>query len=74
MQGGVAVSALEIFQHRSGMKLPREEVESRLRKVMRSIFAACKDAADEFGCSLADGASIAGFVKVAEAMAAQGAV
>lgn len=44
----------------------------RLQKIMKDIYRACKDAADEYKTTLQAGANIAGFLKVAEAMDAQG--
>jgi glutamate dehydrogenase (NADP+) len=72
--GGVAVSALEMLQHRVGMHYSREEVWAWLQEIMRRIYTSCKAAAEEYGVGLADGANIVGFLKVAEAMVAQGAV
>lgn len=49
-------------------------VDARLKEIMRDIYAASSSAAKEFGVTLAEGANIAGFEKVAKAMLAQGAV
>lgn len=53
-----------------------EEVDEKLKAIMRSIFAACDEAAAEYGLkgNYMAGANIAGFLKVAEAMKAQGCV
>ena len=45
-----------------------------MQKIMKDIYRACKDAADEYKTTLQAGANIAGFLKVAEAMEAQGFV
>ncbi|MDP6602162.1 MAG: NADP-specific glutamate dehydrogenase [Phycisphaerales bacterium] len=74
--GGVAVSGLEMAQSSQRVAWTREEIDKRLREIMRSIHEKCIDAAAEFGCdrNYVHGANIAGFVKVAEAMMAQGVV
>ncbi|MCI6771391.1 MAG: NADP-specific glutamate dehydrogenase, partial [Oscillospiraceae bacterium] len=53
-----------------------EEVDSRLRDIMKNIFASCDSAAKEYGMpgNYMAGANIAGFLKVAEAMLEQGCV
>ena len=53
-----------------------EEVDRRLKLIMHSIYDQCSEAAEAFGRkgNLVDGANIAGFVKVADAMMAQGLV
>jgi glutamate dehydrogenase (NADP+) len=74
--GGVAVSGLEMAQN--SMRLPwiREEVDQRLRLIMKSIHKTCVDMADRFGTpgNLVNGANIGGFLKVADAMMDQGVV
>ncbi|MFP4621306.1 MAG: NADP-specific glutamate dehydrogenase [Bacteroidales bacterium] len=73
--GGVAVSGLEMTQN--SMRLPwnREEVDNRLKDIMRNIHDTCKKYGDEGDyVNYVKGANIGGFVKVAEAMLAQGAV
>lgn len=72
--GGVAVSGLEMSQNRVGLQWSRPEVEARLEEIMRSIYATSKAAANEYGTTLAAGANIAAFLKVGEAVLAQGAV
>ncbi|RMH30571.1 MAG: NADP-specific glutamate dehydrogenase [Planctomycetota bacterium] len=74
--GGVAVSALEMAQNSQRLSWTREEVEERLRAIMRGIFRRCADAAEAHGLgrNYAAGANIAGFVKVADAMLDQGHV
>jgi len=54
----------------------RDEVDERLRGIMRSIHTSCVSAADEYGTpgNYVNGANIAGFLKVANAMMAQGLV
>lgn len=72
--GGVAVSGLEMSQNAIRMMWSREEVDAKLHKIMVDIYTSCKTAAKEYGTSLQGGANIAGFLKVAEAMLAQGVV
>ena len=72
--GGVATSGLEMSQNAMRLCWPREEVDDRLRMIMRSIHEAClaHGQRDDGGFSYVDGANVAGFVKVADAMLAQG--
>lgn len=72
--GGVAVSAMEMAQNSMRLRWTAEEVDERLKVVMRSIYESCIDAADRFGKpgNLIMGANVAGFLKVADAMAAHG--
>jgi glutamate dehydrogenase (NADP+) len=74
--GGVAVSGLEMAQNSMRLRWPREEVDQRLRTIMKSIHKACLDAAEEYGKpgNYMVGANIAGFVKVVNAMLDQGLV
>ncbi len=74
--GGVATSALEMQQNASREAWTFEETDAKLRQIMRSIHTTCAEAAEEFGCpgNLVRGANIAGFLKVARAMIAQGLV
>ncbi|MBN1828560.1 MAG: NADP-specific glutamate dehydrogenase [Deltaproteobacteria bacterium] len=74
--GGVSVSGLEMTQNSMRMSWSREEVDAHLQKIMKSIHRACVDAAMEYGTpgNYVNGANIAGFVKIAEAMLAQGIV
>ncbi|KAI5915793.1 NADP-specific glutamate dehydrogenase [Thauera sp. 2A1] len=74
--GGVATSGLEMSQNAMRLSWTREEVDARLQEIMLGIHAAClKYGKREDGTvSYADGANVAGFVKVAEAMLAQGVV
>jgi glutamate dehydrogenase (NADP+) len=74
--GGVATSGLEMSQNATMMKWPREEVDSKLNKIMVAIHEQCVTAAEEYGFSgnYVAGANIAGFVKVADAMLDQGLV
>jgi glutamate dehydrogenase (NADP+) len=74
--GGVATSALEMQQNASREAWTFEETDARLRQIMRSIHASCVEAAEEFAFpeNLVRGANIAGFLKVAQAMVAQGLV
>lgn len=74
--GGVAVSGLEMAQDSSRLQWTREEVDAKLKDIMKSIHSSCVDAADEAGVpgDLQTGANIAGFLKVAHAMMDQGTV
>ena len=74
--GGVATSGLEMSQNSERLSWTFEEVDNKLHGIMKSIFKACDDAAKEYGCAgnYMAGANIAGFLKVAEAMKAQGCV
>ena len=74
--GGVATSGLEMSQNSERLSWTFEEVDSKLQGIMKSIFAACDSAAKEYGMPVnyMAGANIAGFLKVAEAMKAQGCV
>jgi glutamate dehydrogenase (NADP+) len=72
--GGVATSALEMAQNSMRMAWTAEEVDEKLHQIMVNIYNNCKKASADygFGYNLVAGANIAGFVKVAEAMHAQG--
>ena len=74
--GGVSVSGLEMTQNSMRLSWTREEVDDYLKRIMKSIHAAAVDAANEYGTpgNYVNGANIAGFTKVAEAMMAQGIV
>lgn len=74
--GGVAVSGLEMSQNSMRLSWPREEVDNRLKGIMKSIHQTCLDAAAEYGepGNYLVGANIAGFVKVVNAMIDQGVV
>ena len=74
--GGVATSGLEMSQNSIRLSWTFEEVDEKLHGIMKSIFKACDDAAKEYGMAgnYMAGANIAGFLKVAEAMKAQGNV
>ena len=74
--GGVATSGLEMCQNSARLSWTFEEVDSKLHGIMKNIFAACDSAAREYGMpgNYMAGANIAGFLKVAEAMKAQGCV
>lgn len=74
--GGVAVSALEMSQNSERLHWTFEQVDDKLKDIMRSIYTNAKKNAEEFGDpdNLVMGANIAGFKKVAEAMTAQGLV
>ena len=72
--GGVAVSGLEMSQNSMRYSWTAEEVDAKLHQIMEGIYKASWDAAKKYGMEgdLVAGANIAGFIKVAEAMIAQG--
>lgn len=72
--GGVATSGLEMSQNHEHLSWTFEEVDQKLQGIMNSIYAAASSAAKEYGHEgdLVFGANIAGFLKVADAMMAQG--
>ncbi len=74
--GGVATSALEMSQNSERLSWSFEEVDSKLQTIMVNIFHNLDNAAKKFGMdgNYVAGANIAGFLKVAEAMTAQGIV
>ncbi|AQT68565.1 NADP-specific glutamate dehydrogenase [Anaerohalosphaera lusitana] len=74
--GGVATSALEMSQNAARLNWTFEEVDNRLKIIMKSIYTQCVEASDEYKMNgnLVAGANIAGFLKVANAMNAQGVV
>ena len=75
--GGVATSALEMSQNSMRLSWTFEEVDEKLKGIMKGIFTQCAAAAKEYGdkpTNYVIGANIAGFLKVAEAMMAQGVV
>ena len=73
--GGVAVSGLEMAQNSLRYSWSREEVDKRLQVIMKDIHQSCLSFGNEKGfINYVKGANIAGFVKVADAMLAQGVV
>ena len=72
--GGVAVSGLEMSQNHEHLSWSFDEVDEKLKGIMNSIYSAAASAAREYGHegNLVFGANIAGFLKVADAMMAQG--
>lgn len=68
--GGVAVSGLEMTQNSMRLSWSREEVDNRLREIMRNIHRQCYETAEAFGTpgNYVNGANIAGFKKVADTM------
>jgi len=73
--GGVAVSGLEMAQNSLRYNWSREEVDERLQSIMKSIHESCLEYGKEKNyVNYVKGANIAGFVKVADAMLAQGVV
>ena len=74
--GGVATSGLEMAQNSARLTWTREEVDDRLHKIMIAIHRNCFETAETYGTpgNLVNGANIAGFLKVANAMLDQGLV
>ncbi len=73
--GGVSVSGLEMTQNAGVVGWPRAEVDMRLQQIMKSIHANCVQYGEQDGfVNYVRGANVAGFVKVADAMLAQGCV
>jgi glutamate dehydrogenase (NADP+) len=74
--GGVATSALEMCQNSMRLSWTFEEVDSKLHGIMDNIYAQCRGASEAYGLpgNLVAGANIAGFLRIAEAMTAQGIV
>jgi len=74
--GGVATSGLEMSQNSMRLSWTREEVDDRLHKIMIAIHRNCFETAEKYGTpgNLVNGANIAGFLKVANAMLDQGLV
>ncbi|HOK23672.1 MAG TPA: NADP-specific glutamate dehydrogenase [Candidatus Hydrothermia bacterium] len=72
--GGVAVSGLEMTQNSMRLSWSREEVDAKLREIMIKIHNTCLETAEAYGKpgDYVTGANIAGFLKVADAMLAQG--
>ena len=72
--GGVAGSALEMSQNSARLSWPAEEVDKQLHMIMDNIYKMSVEAAEEYGLgyNLVAGANIAGFVRLADAMMAQG--
>jgi glutamate dehydrogenase (NADP+) len=73
--GGVATSALEMSQNSQRLEWTFEEVDAKLKNIMKSIYENASKAAEEYTGdknNLVSGANIAGFLKVANAMYAQG--
>ena len=74
--GGVATSGLEMSQNSQRISWSLDMVDSKLCNIMQNIYRCASEAAKEYGMegNLVAGANIAGFIKVADAMLAQGAV
>ncbi|MDD5459472.1 MAG: NADP-specific glutamate dehydrogenase, partial [Phycisphaerae bacterium] len=74
--GGVAVSGLEMAQNSQHIYWSFEETDKKLKNIMANIFKSINEASEEYGVSgdYVAGANIAGFIKVADAMMAQGLV
>jgi len=74
--GGVATSGLEMSQNAMRLSWPREEVDARLLGIMQGIHQACLEHGqrEDGSINYVDGANLAGFIKVADAMLAQGVI
>ncbi|GHT78232.1 glutamate dehydrogenase [Spirochaetia bacterium] len=74
--GGVATSALEMSQNSMRLSWTFDEVDSKLHGIMDNIYTQCRSASEAYGLAgnLVAGANIAGFLRVADAMIAQGVV
>lgn len=74
--GGVATSGLEMVQNYGGLYWKAEEVDARLQEIMKNIHDTCLGISEKYGQkgNYVAGANIAGFIKVADAMIAQGVV
>lgn len=74
--GGVAVSGLEMIQNSTRSMWKREEVDLRLKEIMKNIYDSCVQAAAQYGTpgNIQNGANIAGFLKVADSVIDQGCV
>jgi glutamate dehydrogenase (NADP+) len=74
--GGVATSGLEMSQNAMRLSWPREEVDARLLGIMQGIHQACMEHGqrEDGSINYVDGANLAGFIKVADAMLAQGVI
>ena len=74
--GGVAVSALEMSQNSQRLQWEQAEVDQKLDEIMKNIYDACRDTAEEFDQknNFMLGANVAVFEKVAKAMFSQGLV
>ena len=72
--GGVATSGLEMAQNSMRISWTRDEVDGRLQTIMKAIHRACYQTAEKYGTpgNYVNGANIAGFLKVADAMMDQG--
>ena len=74
--GGVGTSGLEMSQNSMRLPWPKEEVDLRLHQIMKNIHQTCVETAEKYGTpgNYVNGANIAGFLKVADAMLDQGLV
>ena len=72
--GGVATSGLEMSQNSERLAWTKEEVDARLKQIMKGIHTQICDALNAYGLdyNLVKGANLAGFKKVADAMISQG--
>ena len=74
--GGVATSGLEMVQNYTGISWTKEEVDKKLQSIMKNIHDSCLHAAEKYssGNNYMAGANVAGFIKVADSMIAQGII
>ncbi len=74
--GGVATSALEMCQNSMRLNWTFDEVDARLKMIMNAVYDQCTEAAEAYGVkgNLVAGANLAGFLRVANAMVAQGVI
>jgi glutamate dehydrogenase (NADP+) len=74
--GGVATSGLEMSQNSMRLQWSKDEVDKRLHEIMVNIHRSCVETAKQYGApgNYVNGANIAGFIKVANAMMDQGLV
>ena len=70
--GGVGCSSLEMAQNASKSRWTREEVDNKLKVMMKHIYDSSITQSRRFGCSLMDGGNIAGFLRVVQSMENQG--
>ncbi|SJU13405.1 NAD-specific glutamate dehydrogenase [Clostridioides difficile] len=74
--GGVACSALEMSQNSLRLSWTFDEVDEKLKDIMKNIYNNSKNAAEQYGHpgNIVMGANIAGFMKIADAMISQGII
>ena len=74
--GGVAISGLEMAQNHMGVYWDKHQLDQNLRRIMKEIHNKCRDAAEKYSnpFNYHDGSNIAGFIKVADSIIAEGIV